>query len=48
MVDWIHRDVDRVHRVWAECRAGRYTVTVQAGHPLGCYLHAYAGEEALG
>ncbi|WP_433494304.1 nucleotidyltransferase family protein [Micromonospora sp. CA-248089] len=47
-VDWIYRDLDRVHRVWADCRAGRYTVEVQAGHPLGFYSHAYAGEVALG
>ncbi|MFC0503488.1 nucleotidyltransferase family protein [Micromonospora costi] len=46
-VDWIYRDLDRVHRVWAECRAGRYEVGVQAGHPLGFYSHAYAGEVAL-
>ncbi|MEU2613590.1 nucleotidyltransferase domain-containing protein [Micromonospora sp. NPDC007271] len=47
-VDWIYRDLDRVHAVWADCRAGRYTVGVQAGHPLGFYSHAYAGEVALG
>ncbi|MGC4803770.1 nucleotidyltransferase domain-containing protein [Micromonospora sp. DT233] len=46
-VDWLYRDLDRVHRVWADCRAGRYTVGVQAGHPLGFYSHAYAGEVAL-
>ena len=47
-MDWIYRDLDRVHRVWADCRAGRYTVEVQAGHPLGFYSPAYAGEVALG
>ncbi|MBY8874061.1 nucleotidyltransferase domain-containing protein [Micromonospora sp. PLK6-60] len=46
-VDWIYRDLDRVHRVWADCRAGRYEVGVQAGHPLGFYSHTYAGEVAL-
>ncbi|WP_446216943.1 nucleotidyltransferase domain-containing protein [Micromonospora sp. IBHARD004] len=46
-VDWIYRDLDRVHRSWADCRAGRYQVGVQAGHPLGFYSHAYAGEVAL-
>ncbi|WBB66400.1 nucleotidyltransferase domain-containing protein [Micromonospora sp. WMMD812] len=46
-VDWIYRDLDRVQRVWADCRAGRYEVGVQAGHPLGFYSHAYAGEVAL-
>ncbi|MDQ7905037.1 nucleotidyltransferase domain-containing protein [Phytohabitans sp. ZYX-F-186] len=46
-VDWIYRDVDRVHRVWDDCRAGRYEVGFQVGHPLGFYSHAYAGEVAL-
>ncbi|AQZ70263.1 DNA polymerase subunit beta [[Actinomadura] parvosata subsp. kistnae] len=46
-VDWIYRDLDRVHRVWHDCRAGRYEIGVQAGHPLGFYSHAYAGEVAL-
>jgi hypothetical protein len=46
-VDWIYRDVDRVAAIWAECRAGRYEVGVQAGHPLGYYSHVYPGEVAL-
>ncbi|MGV9771019.1 nucleotidyltransferase domain-containing protein [Streptosporangium sp. NPDC003464] len=46
-VDWIYRDLDRVRRVWAGCREGRYEVGAQAGHPLGFYSHAYAGEVAL-
>ncbi len=46
-VDWIYRDLDRVRRVWADCCRGRYEVGVQAGHPLGFYSHAYAGEVAL-
>ncbi|MFJ6944734.1 nucleotidyltransferase domain-containing protein [Streptomyces wuyuanensis] len=46
-VDWILRDLDRVERVWADCRAGRYEVAVQAGHPLGFWSPAYAGEVAL-
>jgi hypothetical protein len=45
-VDWIYRDLDRVHRVWADCQAGRYEVAIQAGHPLGYYSHTYAGEAA--
>ncbi|MFD5318059.1 nucleotidyltransferase domain-containing protein [Streptomyces sp. NPDC127098] len=45
-VDWIYRDLDRVRRVWDECRAGRFEVGAQAGHPLGVYSHAYAGEVA--
>jgi hypothetical protein len=46
-VDWIYRDLDRVHGVWDECRAGRFTVERQVGHPLGFYSHTYAGEVAL-
>jgi len=46
-VDWIYRDLDRVHRVRADCQQGRYEIGVQAGHPLGFYSHAYAGEVAL-
>jgi hypothetical protein len=47
-VDWIYRDLDRVRRVWADCRRGRFEVGTQAGHPLGFYSHVYAGEVALG
>ncbi|MFE9572767.1 nucleotidyltransferase domain-containing protein [Streptomyces sp. NPDC006692] len=47
-VDWIYRDLDRVHRIWEECQAGRFEVGVQAGHPLGVYSHAYVGEVAVG
>ncbi|RMI45555.1 nucleotidyltransferase domain-containing protein [Streptomyces triticirhizae] len=47
-VDWIYRDLDRVRRVLAECRAGRFEVGHQAGHPLGVYSHAYVGELAVG
>ena len=46
-VDWIYRDLDRVHRVWGDCQEGRYQIGAQAGHPLGFYSHAYAGEVAL-
>ncbi|MCK2216151.1 nucleotidyltransferase domain-containing protein [Actinomadura sp. ATCC 31491] len=46
-VDWIYRDLDRVRRVWRDCQEGRYEVGAQAGHPLGFYSHAYAGEVAL-
>lgn len=46
-VDWIYRDLDRVHRIWESCQQGRYEVGPQAGHPLGFYSHAYAGEVAL-
>jgi hypothetical protein len=47
-VDWILRDIDRVRGVWADCRAGRYEVGVQPGHPLGFWSPCYAGEIALG
>jgi predicted nucleotidyltransferase len=46
-VDWIYRDLDRVAAIWSECRAGRYEIGVQAGHPLGYYSHVYPGEVAL-
>ncbi|MGW1868884.1 nucleotidyltransferase domain-containing protein [Streptomyces mauvecolor] len=47
-VDWILRDLDRVERVWADCREGRYEVGVQPGHPLGFWSPTYPGEVALG
>ncbi|MFJ2779372.1 nucleotidyltransferase domain-containing protein [Kitasatospora sp. NPDC087315] len=47
-VDWILRDLDRVERVWSDCREGRYEVGVQAGHPLGFWSPCYPGELALG
>ncbi|WP_329123977.1 nucleotidyltransferase domain-containing protein [Streptomyces sp. NBC_01353] len=47
-IDWIYRDLDRVHRIWQQCRAGQFEIGTQPGHPLGVYSHAYAGEVALG
>lgn len=47
-VDWVLRDLDRVEEVWRGCRAGRYEVGVQAGHPLGFWSPVYAGEVAYG
>jgi hypothetical protein len=47
-VDWIYRDLDRVHRIWEQCGRGRFEVGTQAGHPLGVYSHSYVGELASG
>ncbi|GHF71089.1 hypothetical protein GCM10010218_60530 [Streptomyces mashuensis] len=47
-VDWIYRNLDRVHHVWQQCRAGQFEIGAQPGHPLGVYSHSYAGEIALG
>jgi hypothetical protein len=47
-VDWIYRDLDRVHEIWAGASQGRYEFHQQTGHPLGFPDHAYAGELALG
>jgi len=43
-VDWIYRDVDRVHASWATAQEGRYTFHAQVGHPLGVPDFTYAGE----
>ena len=47
-VDWIYRDLDRVHASWADARVGWYEFRSQVGHPLGVPTFAYAGEIALG
>ena len=47
-VDWIYRDMDRVHRSWETAEAGSVTFHFQVGHPLGVPDFAYAGEVALG
>ena len=47
-VDWIYRDLDRVHGIWAAAAKGVYAFHQQTGHPLGFADHAYAGEVALG
>jgi len=47
-VDWIYRDLDRVHAAWTDACAGRYRFHVQAGHPLGVPDFGYAGEVGLG
>ena len=46
-VDWLYRDLDRVHRSWADASEGRYAFHVQAGHPLGVTDFLYAGELAV-
>ncbi|BCY14922.1 DNA polymerase subunit beta [Actinoplanes sp. L3-i22] len=47
-VDWLYRDLDRVHRSWADAEQGRYEFHAQGGHPLGVPDFAYAGELGLG
>lgn len=47
-VDWLYRDVDRVHTAWTDAVAGRFTFHGQVGHPFGVPDFAYAGEVALG
>jgi hypothetical protein len=47
-VDWLYRNLDRVHAAWADAQAGHYRFHAQAGHPLGVPDFAYAGEVALG
>jgi Nucleotidyltransferase domain len=46
-VDWIYRDLDRVHACWADASAGRYAFHMQVGHPLGVPDFSYPGELAL-
>ena len=47
-MDWIYRDLDRVHAAWRDARAGRFRFHAQVGHPLGFPDFAYPGEVALG
>jgi hypothetical protein len=47
-VDWLYRDLDRVHTAWTDAVAGRFTFHAQVGHPFGVPDFAYAGEVALG
>ncbi|WP_424216495.1 nucleotidyltransferase domain-containing protein (plasmid) [Streptomyces sp. BI20] len=47
-VDWIYRDVERVRRIGEDCRAGRFEIGTQPGHPLGVYSTSYVGELVRG
>ncbi|HLL61747.1 MAG TPA: nucleotidyltransferase domain-containing protein [Propionibacteriaceae bacterium] len=47
-VDWIYRDLDRVHRSAEQAVTGQFTFHFQVGHPFGVPDFAYAGEVALG
>jgi Nucleotidyltransferase domain len=46
-IDWIYRDLDRVHRSWRDAQQGRFSWHFQVGHPLGVPDFAYAAEIAL-
>jgi predicted nucleotidyltransferase len=43
-VDWLFRDLARIRRVIAECRAGRPEVAYQGGHPHAFVSAIYLGE----
>jgi predicted nucleotidyltransferase len=47
-VDWLLRDIDRVGRIWSQCREGEFEIGIQPGHPLGFWSPCYLGELALG
>lgn len=47
-VDVIYREIPRVGAVIHDCRAGRFTVEYQAGHPAGYPSYIYAAEVAVG
>jgi len=47
-VDWLYRDVNRVHAAWEDAKQGSYRFHAQIGHPLGVPDFAYVGEVALG
>ncbi len=47
-VDWLYRDLDRVHAAWTDAVAGKFAFHAQVGHPLGVPDFAYPGEVALG
>jgi predicted nucleotidyltransferase len=43
-VDWLYRDLDRVARTIAACRAGQPACEYQIGHPHAFHSHMYMGE----
>jgi predicted nucleotidyltransferase len=45
-VDWLFRDLARVRRVVADCRAGRPEIAYQPGHPHAFVSAIYLGELA--
>ena len=47
-VDWLYREIDRVHSSWTRAQIGAIEFHFQVGHPLGVSDFAYAGEIALG
>ena len=47
-VDWLYRDLDRVHVSCQKARRGEIDFHFQVGHPMGVLDSAYAGEVALG
>jgi hypothetical protein len=47
-VDWLYRDLDRVHVSCQNALQGRVDFHFQVGHPMGVLGTSYAGEIALG
>jgi Nucleotidyltransferase domain len=47
-VDWLYRDLDRVHLSCQDALQGRVDFHFQVGHPMGVLGTSYAGEIALG
>jgi len=47
-VDWLYRDLDRVHVSCQNALQGRVDFHFQVGHPMGVLETSYAGEIALG
>src|SRR5215217_2762174 len=47
-LDWLYRDLDRVHLSCQNAVQGRVDFHFQVGHPMGVLETSYAGEIALG